>query len=464
MRQRDFDRMWKKAPALTLGFFGIMSLVSGIVFMKLKIDSRNPVDIVLILVGSVMLLVSIIWGIARKAAKKSEEENQEMDETYYLNAKEQSPTYSLIGFDFNINTRVARLEIEQMQKYRTIERYVTRDYVKYPVYSDWKTRVKIIKKNLKLTNAELESLESHDDMIIRKFSKEIIDKIGRDDLIPFWYKRKSYGNEYQKKLDEFDSRKTAFINSTDKKIDSCKEKINTLNQNLARQNKTLKTISRRKIYKIENAKFKTVKNIFTIFIYSASVSKKRKEKLSIKLSEKYSEINFVQDSVSKLLSEIGGTKKEIESLEYQKTEKEKEIKNQIDEEYKSYMKKLRAIKPLSNEIKADKDFVMLKELCGMEYKKIIGCYVIHNREKDKCYVGQSKDVIKRIKQHFRGTIPNNIVFAEDYYSSSLSKKEDLFDIKIIPCETKDELDRTEKQLIQEYDSYKSGYNGTSGNT
>ena len=36
-------------------------------------------------------------------------------------------------------------------------------------------------------------------------------------------------------------------------------------------------------------------------------------------------------------------------------------------------------------------------------------------------------------------------------------------MKIIPLSTKDELDSTEKQFIEEYDSFKNGYNGTGGN-
>ncbi len=105
----------------------------------------------------------------------------------------------------------------------------------------------------------------------------------------------------------------------------------------------------------------------------------------------------------------------------------------------------------------------LKALSGIEYKKIVGCYLIHNRENDRYYVGQSKDVMKRLKQHFRGTVPNNVIFAQDYYSSEYEHKEDLFEVKIVPCSTKDELDRKEREYIRQYDANGSGYNSTSGN-
>ena len=111
----------------------------------------------------------------------------------------------------------------------------------------------------------------------------------------------------------------------------------------------------------------------------------------------------------------------------------------------------------------DDSVVPLKALSGIEYKKIVGCYLIHNRENDRYYVGQSKDVMKRLKQHFRGAVPNNVIFAQDYYSSEYEHKEDLFEVKIVPCSTKDELDWKEREYIRQYDANGSGYNSTSGN-
>jgi hypothetical protein len=71
--------------------------------------------------------------------------------------------------------------------------------------------------------------------------------------------------------------------------------------------------------------------------------------------------------------------------------------------------------------------------------------------------------LRRLKQHFKGTVPNNVIFAEDYYTSLSYNKENLFEVKIISCQTKDELDQMEKQLITKYNAFEFGYNGTSGN-
>ena len=112
----------------------------------------------------------------------------------------------------------------------------------------------------------------------------------------------------------------------------------------------------------------------------------------------------------------------------------------------------------------DDSFIPLKKFVGTNYEKIVGCYVIRNTENNKYYVGQSKDVYKRItRDHFNGTKVKNIIFAEDYFKSNYENKDDIFEVKIIQLQTKDELDAKEKELIEEYDSFNSGYNGTSGN-
>lgn len=141
-----------------------------------------------------------------------------------------------------------------------------------------------------------------------------------------------------------------------------------------------------------------------------------------------------------------------------------ELQKNINNNFES---KIRSIEPLPINITSSEvtGFIPLKNLIGMNYEKIIGCYVIHNIEKNKYYVGQSKDVIKRItKDHFTGTKVKNIIFAEDYFSSQFKNKDDLFEVKIIRCQTKDELYKLEKMLIEQYDSFNNGYNGTGGNS
>ena len=88
-----------------------------------------------------------------------------------------------------------------------------------------------------------------------------------------------------------------------------------------------------------------------------------------------------------------------------------------------------------------------------------GVYIIKNKTLNKFYVGQSKNIHTRIfKQHFNNGSANNIIFAKHWFDNHK------FQYKYQICKTKDELDRIEKEYIDKYDSFKQGYNKTSGNT
>lgn len=62
-------------------------------------------------------------------------------------------------------------------------------------------------------------------------------------------------------------------------------------------------------------------------------------------------------------------------------------------------------------------------------------------------------------QHFdrKNQCPKNYLFFEDWI---LGNK---FYYRVEKVNTKDELDRLEKKYIDEYDSFRNGYNSTSGN-
>ena len=176
------------------------------------------------------------------------------------------------------------------------------------------------------------------------------------------------------------------------------------------------------------------------------------------------DLDEAEKDKTRLTGELKQSEKAYSSMEKSVAEGITTALKKKKEEIKLYYnRKIQDIKPLNNLVNNDESFVSLKMFSGLEYEKIVGCYIIHNKENDKYYVGQSKDILKRLKQHFKGTVPLNPIFAEDYYNSQYPNKDDLFEVKIIRCNTKDELDNTEKQLISDYDSWKNGYNGTSGN-
>lgn len=386
------------------------------------------------------------------------------------NDKEKLPIMHLVNCDFSLETRIARLEFRQSQQYRTVEKYVTQNYVKYPIYSEWKSKVKTIRKTVKLNNEELENLENNADPLIAIFARQIVSKLGIKELEPSWYKHIFYLDEYNDKLSILISECERYNTSQNNEIMHSNEKIEEYRQIISSNNKSLK--KEEKSYskittKLDNATTlpKSIwKNILSFGIYCYLRSASRITKIINKQNKVNGQINFYTENIEKCKTNIDTLNANIAFYKDNIDKKEKELDVNRRKMYNEMAKKVRAIKPLPTSVEENKEFTPLKQFSGLTSEKFIGCYVIHNVKNDKYYVGQSKDVPKRIRQHFNGTVPKNIIFAEDYYSTPIDERDSLFEIKVLACATKDELDSTEKQLIEDYDAFRSGYNGTGGNS
>lgn len=386
------------------------------------------------------------------------------------NETELLPTFSLIKVDFNKDSRITKLEFLQAQQYKTIERYITRNYVRYPIYSGWKKRTKIIKKTIKLTNRELENLETNEDELISQFANQIVLSLNDVELLPSWYIKLAYLEEHFENFERLNSQLEEFTASCNKNIAASSQIIKNnktiLDQEKIKLAKITKKFNKtsKKFNKITASKKTAIKYIFTFGIYAYITSNTRKQKYLNKLSSQKRIIETITENINKISNENNEMQNDITNLKKKIEDKKSETTSLINKSLYICGKKQKAITPLPEIVKIDDSFITLKSICGIEQKKIIGCYIIRNKLNNKHYVGQSKDVIRRLKQHFKGTVPNNVIFAEDYYCTPIENRNDLFEVKIISCSTKDELDKTEKQLIEKYDSFNSGYNGTNGNT
>lgn len=381
-----------------------------------------------------------------------------------------APTYELVSVEFNKESRVTRIVIEQTQRYRTIERYVTQNYEKYPIYSDVKQRTKIITKTIKLTNDALESLDRHDDELISEFAIEIVNAINDENLYPSWFVIWSLRNDCRGKVKELRAKNEEFRQRNIGEIAKINDQIKMRKEDIAEQDDILAKLMKRrdklkdKILFIDEHVKSLPKAILTLGIYAYLVSDNRKKRIESKLAEREETIereNAKKEEMQAALQQRVSIVKQKENEIKQKASDTAKAIKEVTDKCEENVRKVPLLPSLLGT--RDDGFILLKNWAGYEYRKIVGCYVIRNREKDKYYVGQSKDVMKRIRQHFKGTVPANVIFAEDYYTSTFINKEDLFEVKIIPCETKDELDDTERDLIKKYDSFQSGYNGTGGN-
>lgn len=94
----------------------------------------------------------------------------------------------------------------------------------------------------------------------------------------------------------------------------------------------------------------------------------------------------------------------------------------------------------------------------------MGCYIHHNITKDTYYVGQSHNIGKRAKKHFKPIGGGNGDIYFDYKSG------DKFESAVIiikDSSTNDELNQLERALILKYHCVEKGYNtlmGTSSST
>lgn len=382
--------------------------------------------------------------------------------------KETTPEYTIDDFSFDKYTRVVKFSICIKQSYRTIDRYITRNYVKYPVYSEWKNKVKYVNKTIKLNNEVLESLDKHTDDLICYFADDIIIRLNDKSLFPTWFQEKyiklqaedlilslkheilelSSSNSKENKIlfDIINIKKKYIVDLTNKK-NSLLKRINVCSKKI----------------EILNSKKNTIfLSIITLGISKIYYSKNRKIRLE---NQKKMDEAFLKETLD-LIDDSKRKIDENDSLILSNNQKYCIKVEKIRNDIKALEEKIKYshfyVTPLK-EVNVDKKFIPIRELLIVDYKKIIGCYIIWNKEKNKYYVGQSKDVIKRLKQHFNGSIPKNIIFAEDYYSAAIEKRDSLFYFKIIPLHDKGELDEVEKELIEEYDAFNSGYNGTSGN-
>lgn len=408
--------------------------------------------------------------ISASNANKKRKRNQELINKNCLN-KTLDPEFSITNLSFNEETRTTKIEFLKVIHYRTIDRYVQQNYQKYPIYSEWKTKNSTITKTVKLTNSNIETLNQNEDPLLQEFSFEIITRIKSPELIPSWYQRICIESELkQKNHDQEVIQNNAittynnFVSNVNKEISKNKTSIALLNKKNVKLDKKINKLRRKEKLILQHHK-NLLLSIITFSIYHYLGSNWRLQKTSQKLNNKLNIFKSNETRIAEFNRKINDSNKQLEQNKIVLDTTISNSKSAIEKNLQEYGRNISQIIPLTLSVSdsTDSDFFLLKNLSGMEYKKIIGCYILRNRFNQKCYVGQSKDVFKRIHQHFKGTYPNNIIFAEDYFSTDENIRSDIFELKIIPCKTKDDLDRTEKKLIQEYDSFNTGYNGTNGN-
>jgi len=93
-----------------------------------------------------------------------------------------------------------------------------------------------------------------------------------------------------------------------------------------------------------------------------------------------------------------------------------------------------------------------------------GIYMVVNLINQHKYIGQSKNIKKRFKQHhlcdYNNT--NNCCYNTKFYQALRKYGLDNFEVIILELCEENELDALEQKYIKQFDTFKNGYNSTEG--
>jgi len=184
--------------------------------------------------------------------------------------------------------------------------------------------------------------------------------------------------------------------------------------------------------------------VFCLYLYA----KKKKDALK-NLEDKVVEVR--PENLQVLADYVQAQKDKMEQEQQLKDLKKQEMRHKLDifKQTKDVLKyKLREQLDM-------KEWRPLFEIMRSADKGGVGIYVLHNTTKNKYYVGQAKQLYKRVRDHF---------LVEDIAKDFL--KGDIINVKFLTANELDSdyrIDHIEKTGIEIFASDKQGYNKTIGN-
>jgi len=199
------------------------------------------------------------------------------------------------------------------------------------------------------------------------------------------------------------------------------------------------------IFIILGAVFGTILVCFALFILFL-VLKNRKNTVS------QSKTVEIQPENLKILADYVQAQKNRTDQEQQlKDLKKAEMKQKLE----TFKQTKEALKDkLKNQLDA-REWRPLYDILRTADKGGVGIYVLYNATKNKYYVGQAKQLYKRVRDHF---------LVEDIAKDFL--RGDIINVKFLTANELDSdyrIDHIEKTGIEIYQSDKVGYNRTTGN-
>lgn len=349
---------------------------------------------------------------------------------------------SLTDLDYDVATTILTFKIIKTTTKPKITRYVTRNYERTPIYDDLSVKTKKLKDYHKaiciekFLEEELVNLSDLNDEIRIEITNYLTQFL-TNKFAPSWYQKLIDIKNVEDNINNLNNQ----IDTQQNKLACAKDEFRTAKTNL--------DVAKREPVVPNSIPYL----VFTIILIPVLIGIIM---LGCYTSKTQAAIN--QEAINQCEINVKNLADQVLTLN---TECER-ITSANEKKISEYQDKLDQIKRTIYERKINvhnDGFLNLRQEIKFSHKEnIIGVYIIWNKTKNKYYVGQSKDVNNRIYQgHFCSSGPKKFCFFQDWSNN------DEFLVKIIPCTTKDELDRLEKMYIEQYDAFNSGYNSTGGN-
>lgn len=372
-----------------------------------------------------MSLNQILRALNQGAASKRRSSDQRILMSTSLDPNEIYEWQEIQDLSYDTYEKRLKFIIKVFVRTPKITRYVTNNYVKTPIYGEYKERSKVINNFNKIINPEK---FINIDILNLKLEKEhILNILEVIDLTPPWRQKEiDLENLEQQIKDEY-----AKLRNFEEEKQSYNFKIDNLNE------------------KQHNFWLRFCLIPLTLGLSFLGFQSKRQVLSNIKNNKVNKQWN------ENHRQEIDLSNQKLESL----IESNNDQVNQNINNFEIQKKEIRN-REVFGVIPEEDGWLMVKEASFLRFenlKGLKGVYIIKNINKNIYYVGQSKDLYQRLNQHFKNGEVNNLKFAKDWYAG------DIFAFKYKVLNTKDELDSEEKRMIELYDSFNNGYNATGGN-
>lgn len=349
---------------------------------------------------------------------------------------------SLTDLDYDEATTILTFKVIKTTTKPKITRYVTRNYERTPIYDDLSVKTKKLKdyhkaicieKFLEEELVNLPELNNEIRIQITNYLSQFL----ANNFVPSWYQKLIDIKNVEDNINNLNNQ----IDTQQNKLECAKDEFRIAKTNL--------DVAKRKPVVPNSIPYLVFAIILIPVLIGIIMLACYTSKTQAAINQEV--INQCEINVKNLADQVLALNAKCERITNTNEKKIRQYQDKLDQIHRTvYERKINV---------HNDGFLNLRQEIKFSHKEnIIGVYIIWNKTKNKYYVGQSKDVNKRIYQgHFCSSGPKKYCFFKDWDNN------DEFLVKIIPCTTKDELDRLEKMYIEQYNAFKGGYNRTGGN-